>query len=304
MWEKENEKNLKTCHWHRLADILGRTIPQTQGGDGDCSHGFLPRSFPPCWPAFPEELGLRGTAPGWRCKWPGLGAHSADIKPAQELRKGWVTTGSKQKIWSQRLTWALDVVSRKQRRFPNPSQERHNLICSFKMEAVHCRTTWSSCTQNSQQHPSLHFSVTISSLKLFSVDVATGWRSNYREKCSIHFYMIFLLKPLERDGCLEYIIKTGKMGPCCPLQLKITMTKGVFIFSQFFAEHSWYIWLDLYFYAAHMFTFLLSCIEYMSRIPGKSMFTPMNVFYTWLIHKYKYRAACKKIGVFCEMVCG
>lgn len=44
------------------------------------------------------------------------------------------------------LTWALDVVSKKQSRFPKPSQDRHSLICcSFRMEAVHCRTTWSSC---------------------------------------------------------------------------------------------------------------------------------------------------------------
>lgn len=58
--------------------------------------------------------------------------------------------------WHQHLTWALDVVSRKQRRFPKPSQDRHSLICSFRTEAVHCRTTWSSCTQNTIKHLGTH----------------------------------------------------------------------------------------------------------------------------------------------------
>lgn len=41
-------------------------------------------------------------------------------------------------------TWALDVVSRKHNRFPKPSQDRHSLICSFRMVAVHWSTTVSS----------------------------------------------------------------------------------------------------------------------------------------------------------------
>ena len=72
----------------------------------------------------------------------------------QLIKTRFRTYSTGQKDWRtyQELTWALDVVSRKQRRFPNPSQDRHSLICSFRTEAVHCRTTWSSCTQNTIKH--------------------------------------------------------------------------------------------------------------------------------------------------------
>lgn len=66
------------------------------------------------------------------------------------------STGQTGEEGHQHLTWALDVVSRKQRRFPKPSQDRHSLICSFRTVAVHCRTTWSSCTQYTNKQLETH----------------------------------------------------------------------------------------------------------------------------------------------------
>lgn len=77
-----------------LEYFTDKTVPQTWGG-GDTTRQARdfgcwnpPQSFLPCWPTFPGEPGLRGTAPGWRCKWPDLGAHSASVERAQRSGKG------------------------------------------------------------------------------------------------------------------------------------------------------------------------------------------------------------------------
>lgn len=164
--DKNNCKHLERFHWCRLNDILGQTVPRTWGGDHyDRTHGF-------------HLLVLRRTSVistvlaniSWRArterdcsrmkvqmaKSGGTFCNHTDSTEVSEGVRLHTALYKQEKTWSRRLTWALDVVSRKQRRFPNPSQDRHNLICSFRMEAVHCRTTWSSCIQKSQ-HQSLDF---------------------------------------------------------------------------------------------------------------------------------------------------
>lgn len=49
------------------------------------------------------------------------------------------------------------MVSRKHRRFPKPSHDRHSLICSLRIDAVHCSTTWSSYKDKISLKQSRHF---------------------------------------------------------------------------------------------------------------------------------------------------
>lgn len=82
------------------------------------------------------------------CIWPDPEVHSANSEMQNRGRTKLIKQGlRKDKQRLEHLTWALDVVSKKHRRFPKPSQDRHSFICSFRTEAVHCRQTWSPCTQ-------------------------------------------------------------------------------------------------------------------------------------------------------------